>query len=226
MYSLLLVSDLPSDDVRSILRNSGFGVAEGSSVPIDDLDRYHLILLVTDVHSTAVEQLRSVRENSNVPLIVVAGGTTVAQRVEILELGADDFLPNSVAGVELLARVKSLLRRATPNTKSLRTLVADDLELQSDSRILRKSGVPVHLTGVEFELLRVLLLSVGNVVTREVISREVFRRRPYLCNRSIDVHMSSLRKKLGPREDGKAIRIRTIRGYGYMYTNGQSIDCA
>ena len=151
-------------------------------------------------------------------------GLEVAECVVALEMGADDYVRKPVDDLELLARMKAILRRSSAerSTEALSQslLVVEDVELHVMSRVAKKSGKLLDLTAVEFDLLKLLMESTGDVVTREVIAREVFRRRSAACNRSIDVHMSGLRKKLGLRGDESA-RIRTIRGFGYVYTNGE-----
>jgi len=220
MYNLLLVSDCGTDETATVLQSSGFGVVTQALLS-SDVDQYDLVLLDTDSNPSAcVDKVRDVRSRSSVPMIAMVGSVGVTECVVTLEMGADDFVHKPVADLELVARVKSVLRRATSGMDPQSVLVAGDIELQSESRLVKQAGDMLHLTGIEFDLLRILMQSVGTLVTREVISREVFRRRAYLCNRSIDVHMSSLRKKLGPRNDTKT-RIRTIRGYGYIYTNGE-----
>jgi|GEM_PF-1477896 len=220
MYSLLLVSNCETDEITNVLQSSGFGVVVQDSLPTY-VSQYDLVLLDSDNNpSTCMDQVRSVRSQSSVPLIAIARSVGVTECVVTLEMGADDFLHKPIADLELVARVKSVLRRASAGLEPQSVLVAGDIELQSESRTVKRAGDTLHLTGIEFDLLRILLRSAGTLVTREIISREVFQRRAYQCNRSIDVHMSSLRKKLGPRSDAKTTRIRTIRGYGYIYTNG------
>ena len=225
MYRVLLVTDCEGDGVASILRSSGYTVIEATALAAD-ASQVDLILLSSDANgSVCADRIREVRKNSNLPLIVLAADEGVTECVVALEMGADDYIRKPVEHLELIARVKSLLRRVTSYTaKPKDVLVADDIELHANARLVKQSGDPIRLTAVEYELLKILLLSAGSLVTREVISREVFRRRPHLCNRSIDVHMSTLRQKLGPRRESNDARIQTIRGFGFIYLATIDVD--
>jgi DNA-binding response OmpR family regulator len=142
-------------------------------------------------------------------------------RILGLELGADDYLPKPFNPRELAARIRAILRRAKPQSAELapqlpEPILLGDLELDHGARVARRSGEPVNLTTVEFQLLEVLLRAAGRVVTREVLVRDVLGRGFSSFDRSIDVHVSNLRKKLGPYPDGTE-RIKGVRGFGYLY---------
>lgn len=224
MHRLLLLTDhMETEGIAATLTQSGFEIHAETSLPAD-LHPFDLILVDSNENLTAYSELvRQIRTKSNVPLIALAASAGITECVVTLEMGADDFVPKPVAELELLARIKALLRRATCVADADRepVLIAGDLELHQDARCVRQAGQPIHLTAVEFDLLRILLRSVGTLVTRELIAREVFCRRSSSCNRSIDVHMSGLRKKLGPPiGSNQTERIRTVRGFGYIYTSG------
>ncbi len=167
------------------------------------------------------ETLRRIRAACNVPVLMLTARGDEVDRIVGLEIGADDYLPKPFNPRELAARLRAILRRAgsdgTLGTSEPRVLRVDDLELDLGARTASCGGVPVRLTGTEFSLLELLSRNAGQVMTREQLSREVLERRPSAFDRSLDVHVSNLRRKLGPRADGDE-RIKTVRGRGYVMT--------
>lgn len=167
--------------------------------------------------------LRRIREKSKVPVIMLTARGDDVDRIVGLEMGADDYLPKPFNPRELVARIRAIQRRAegavekeaTPETTVARLSVGD-LELNSGTREVKRNGETVELTAVEFSLLEALMRSAGQVVEREELVRKVLGRRLSPYDRSIDVHISSLRKKLGNRV-GDSERIKTVRGVGYLY---------
>jgi two-component system response regulator CpxR len=142
-------------------------------------------------------------------------------RVLGLKLGADDYLSKPFNPRELLARISAILRRAgwrsESDTVSRPPVVRSaDIELDRAARVALKSGQPLRLSSAEFDLLQILFESPGQVLTREALVEHVLGRKFSPFDRSIDLHMSSLRRKLGPQPDG-AERIRSVRGLGYLY---------
>jgi two-component system response regulator CpxR len=144
-------------------------------------------------------------------------------RIVGLELGADDYLPKPFNPRELTARIKAILRRAT-NTSGASTPVdtlprekwkVGDLEVDSAARVARRDGEVLELTTAEFDLLVTLLREAGQVVSREQIAQHVFERKLLRLDRTVDMHVSNLRKKVGAYADGQE-RIITVRGSGYM----------
>jgi len=142
------------------------------------------------------------------------------ERIVGLEIGADDYLPKPFNPRELVARLRAVLRRASsdegdhPVTEKLNV---DDLELSASARSVKRSGEELPVTSVEFDLLAALLREAGKVVKKEDLSENVLERRLSPYDRSLDMHISNLRKKLGPRPDGSE-RIKTVRSVGYIYT--------
>jgi two-component system response regulator CpxR len=149
-------------------------------------------------------------------LLLTARGEDV-DRIVGLEIGADDYLPKPFNPRELLARMRAILRRnsgteAKPEQGQLRV---DDLELNTEARVVLKSGRPVDLTDVEFGLLEALMRSPGRVVAREELAERVLGRKFNPLDRSVDMHVSRLRRKLAeinPDEE----QVKTIRGTGYQ----------
>jgi two-component system response regulator CpxR len=143
-------------------------------------------------------------------------------RIVGLEMGADDYLPKPFNPRELVARIRAVQRRsaaaATPETGTTarEVLVVGDVTLDLGARAVHVAGVPVELTSLEFSLLEALIRLAGQVVSREELSLRALGRELSVYDRSIDVHVSSLRRKLGALSEEHE-RIKTVRGIGYLY---------
>ncbi len=182
------------------------------------------LLVVLDVmlpRLNGFEVLRRLRESSNVPVLMLTARGDAVDRVVGLQAGADDYLPKPFDPQELVARVHAILRRAAPGAlranDSAEMLRLEDVELDRKSRVVRRGGVDIELTSTEFALLYLFLRFPGVVMSREELFRDVLGREFSVFDRSIDNHVSSLRRKLGPRPDGND-RIRAVRNSGYVYT--------
>lgn len=173
-----------------------------------------------------MEVLRRIRAQSTVPVLMLTGRGEEADRIVGLELGADDYLPKTFSSRELLARLRAVIRRSQTTLQNTAdatspTLTVGDLSIDEGGRRAELSGAPLLLTAVEFDLLRSLAKSPGRVKTREQLLSEVADRSFDVFDRSIDVHISALRKKLN--DDPKAPRfIVTVRSAGYMMRNQRS----
>ncbi|MDO9509310.1 MAG: response regulator transcription factor [Thermovirgaceae bacterium] len=183
--------------------------------------QYDLLLLdVMLPGMNGFELLRELRKTSTVPVIMLTARGDEVDRVVGLEMGADDYLPKPFSTRELIARIRAILRRGEPgrggSSAPEATLQLGDITLDPGSHEVTLSGKPVHLTHVEYLLLEALLRSAGRTVSRETLVRDVLERSYSPWDRSIDVHASNLRKKLGLLPDGGE-RIKTIRGTGYLY---------
>ncbi|HEX6125929.1 MAG TPA: response regulator transcription factor [Pyrinomonadaceae bacterium] len=164
--------------------------------------------------------LRNLREKSGLPVLMLTARGDDMERIVGLEIGADDYLPKPFNPRELVARLRAILRRASnddPDPGQAERIAVDDLELSSSSRSVKREGEELPVTSVEFDLLSALLREAGSVVKKEVLSETVLERRLSPYDRSLDMHISNLRKKLGPRPDGSE-RIKTVRSVGYIYT--------
>lgn len=164
--------------------------------------------------------LRNLREKSGLPVLMLTARGDDMERIVGLEIGADDYLPKPFNPRELVARLRAVLRRAASEDAEQRPaekINVDDLELSSSSRSVKREGVELPVTSVEFDLLSALLREAGHVVKKEDLSENVLERRLSPYDRSLDMHISNLRKKLGPRTDGSE-RIKTVRSVGYIYT--------
>lgn len=169
--------------------------------------------------------LRELRKKSDVPVLMLTALGEEADRIVGLELGADDYLPKTFSSRELLARLRAVTRRSRilTETDAPRELRAGTLRLCEDTHAVVLGDVVLDLTSLEFSILAALLKSKGRVKTRERLIEEVSERRFDVFDRSIDVHVSSLRKKLG--DDAKNPRfIRTIRGIGYSLHEPETSD--
>ncbi len=163
--------------------------------------------------------LRELRRTSDVPVLMLTGRGEEPDRIQGLEMGADDYLPKTFSTRELLARLRAVIRRslrarAAANSSPQKILVGD-LRIEPEARVAMLGGEAVQLTAIEFDLLLALARAAGRVKTREQLLLEVADRNFEVFDRSIDVHISSVRKKLG--DDARAPRfIATIRSAGYM----------
>ncbi len=167
------------------------------------------------------EVLRRIRASSRIPVLMLTARGDDVDRIVGLEIGADDYLPKPFNPRELAARIRAILRRARPEeageTAPNRTLSIGDVELDAGTRTVRRGGSTVELTAVEYDLLEKLLRSAGQVVKRDELAKQVLGRNLSPFDRSLDMHVSNLRKKLG-HYAGQVERIKTVRGVGYIYT--------
>src|SRR5215467_4747385 len=179
-------------------------------------------LIVLDVMLPGMdgfEILRRVRADSRTPVLMLTARGDDLDRILGLEIGADDYLPKPFNPRELAARIRAILRRvkASSSTQSDSTpIIVGDLELNVGSRLVRLGTEVLNLTTVEFDLLEKFVKSVGRVVSREELVREVLGREFSPFDRSIDTHVCNLRKKVGPYSDGTE-RIKGVRGVGYLF---------
>jgi two-component system response regulator CpxR len=182
-------------------------------------------LIVLDVMlpvGNGFEVLRHIRAQVNTPVVMLTARGDDVDRIIGLEMGADDYLPKPFNPRELLARIRAVLRRVKqePEERTLpqipEELKVGDVKMDMRTREVVRSGEKIDLTTVEFGLLEILLHKAGQLVSREELMHAVLGRSLSPYDRSVDVHISKLRKKLGHEVSGKE-RIKTIRGVGYLY---------
>jgi DNA-binding response OmpR family regulator len=162
-----------------------------------------------------LKQLR--QKGSTVPVLMLTARGSDLDRILGLELGADDYLPKPFNPRELVARLRAVLRRSSgAATSPGHPVHLADVELHPESRSVTCGGKPVTLTGAEFDLLSTFLRSPGKIISREDLTQAALGRPMSPLDRSIDVHVSNLRRKLGTY-DGTQERIKAIRGSGYVY---------
>jgi DNA-binding response OmpR family regulator len=229
----LLVID---DDVelcrllRSYLEAECFQVEEvhdGEQGVIRSLTGNH-VLIILDVMlpgMSGIEVLRRIRMESSIPILILTARGEEVHKIVGLEVGADDYLLKPFSPRELIARIRALLRRASqlsPPGVALPDhppVTVGKLVLSKNSREVKRDDETLQLTVIEFNLLEVLMRSAGRVVTREELVKIVQGRAFNPLDRSIDIHVSHLRKKLGLAPNDREW-IKTVRGVGYLFTNG------
>ena len=230
MSKILLVDDdiELTDLLAEVLRLTGFEVevANNGQEALDKLNSSHQLVLLDVMMPVlnGIETLKKIRQTSNVPVMMLTARGEEIDRVLGLELGADDYLPKPFNDRELVARIKAILRRISPSESSQNSTV-----LPSEENTLEFCGLVLHsglqqasykgqdlgLTGSEFALLHKLILRPGQIVSREELSMNVLGKHLSPFDRSIDMHMSNLRKKL-PERDNSLPWLKTLRGRGYL----------
>lgn len=194
--------------------------AEGIAGGVEgDHDLIVLDVMLPDIKGFDV--LREIRNHVRTPILMLTAKGDEFDRVLGLELGADDYLPKPFSPRELIARISAILRRSEWQSKSTAAsrppvMRCGEIELDLASRTVWKEGLPLKLTSAEFDLLRAFFDAPGQVLTREQLVEHVLDRKFSPFDRSIDLHISNLRRKLGPQDNGLE-RIRSVRGIGYFY---------
>jgi two-component system, OmpR family, response regulator CpxR len=189
-------------------------------------------LIVLDVMLPGLrgfDALRRIRARSATPVIMLTARGDDVDRILGLESGADDYVPKPFNPRELAARIQAVLRRATATGAGAESaggvnerIALGDVELDRGTRSMRRGNREVELTSVEFDLLAIFLKGPGRVIPRDELVKNVLGRELAPFDRSIDVHVSNLRRKLGPTPDG-AERIKSIRSVGYVYTTPRNL---
>ena len=227
-YKALVTRVLLIEDEESIatplvgaLEREGFDV-EHSATGGDGLeaaaarppDLVLLDLMLPDIDGRDV--CRALRESSQVPIIMLTARGLETDRVVGLELGADDYVVKPFSFAELAARIRAVLRRGGERVRASGAIAIGEVEVDAKTWTARKGGDRLELTRREFELLRLLAESAGEVVTRERLMREVWDTGWLGATKTLDVHVSTLRRKLG--DDPSAPRyIHTVRGVGFRF---------
>ena len=176
-------------------------------------------LLVLDIMLpglSGIELLRELRKTSQLPVLMLTALGDSTDRIIGLELGADDYLPKPANPRELVARIRAILRRGAGVAGNEDDIGLDDIVLRPAARQVLRGENLVPLTSTEFALLHVLMLEAGRVVNKDDLYRQVLGRNSVAFDRSIDMHISNLRRKLGHNPKGLE-RIETIRGCGYQW---------
>jgi two-component system response regulator CpxR len=225
---VIIIDDDPKlcELIRDYLAPLGYNVASANTGPeglemVLAGDYRAVILDVMLPGMDGFEVLKAIRHQSSVPVLMLTGRGDEADRVVGLEIGADDYLPKTFSTRELLARLRAVMRRAKPKAGAEHgpeveaDLTNGNLIISPGSRTAVLGDVPLKLTSLEFDLLLSLTRARGRVRSREQILDDVAGRDYDVFDRSIDVHVSALRQKLG--DDPKAPTfIQTVRSVGYM----------
>jgi two-component system response regulator CpxR len=197
-------------------------VHDGNAV-VPALEKTAFDLLILDIMlpgQQGLDVLRQVRRTNTIPVLMLTARGEELDRIIGLELGADDYLPKPSSPRELVARVRSILRRSQitrEDSAAPSTLRVADLELHPSTRQVVCGGQKVVLTGAEFSVLQELLRTPGQIIDKGDLFQRALGRRLAAFDRSLDMHISNLRKKLGPHPDGE-MRIVAVRGVGYVLT--------
>lgn len=220
---VLLVDDDAEllDLLRDYLGREGFAVTcahDGAQGVAAALAGSHgiVVLDVMMPGMNGIEALARIRAQSPMPVLMLTARGDDADRIVGLELGADDYVPKPCTPRELAARIRAILKRAGPAAPgATQALVAGGLCLRPAQRLAELDGRPLELTSTEFSLLELLLRHAGTPVGKDALSREALGRPLARFDRSIDVHVSKIRQKLGPLPDGRP-RIVTVIRKGYQ----------
>ena len=229
-HVLLIEDDARLADLtRGYLERHGLvvSVARDGLEGLDQAQRHRFDAILLDLMlpgMSGLEVCRRVRERSDVPIVMLTARGEEADRVLGLELGADDYMPKPFSARELLARLHALLRRVRGQTGPRREVVTvGDLVLDPGSHRATKAGAELPLTSYEFALLYALAERAGRVQSREALMELAGRGGDESFDRSIDVHVSRLRRKLGDDPHQPRL-IRTVRGLGYQLMSGGPHD--
>ena len=230
MNKVLLVDD--DVDLTTMLsqylRREGFdvhAVHDGEAGAAEAVNNAYSIVILDIMmpRLSGVEALRRIRTTSQVPVLMLTARGDNIDRIVGLDMGADDYVPKPCTPGELVARIRAILRRtegrepapAAPAAGGTKQLQAGPLVLSPGSRSATWQGQPLELTGTEFTLLEVLARHAGQLVSKQDISLQAFGQPLARFDRRIDVHVSSIRQKLGLRADGQSW-IQSVRGRGYQ----------
>jgi DNA-binding response OmpR family regulator len=197
-----------------------FGCAHNGARGLDEILHGGFDLAVLDVMLPVLdgfEVLYQSRHASLIPIIMLTARTQEKDRIAGLESGADDYLMKPFAPDELLARIHALLRRAGKSLPRSEETVVGRIRLRERAREVWVDDRQVDLTTVEFDILSLLMRSVGRVINRNEIAAMIYHREATSCERSVDVHISHLRKKIDAEDRNL---IQTVRGAGYLFSVG------
>ena len=220
---VLLIED--DDELRELLAryltSQGFTVREAANGETglalargQDCDIVVLDIMLPDING--LEVLRQLRAETHLPVVLLTARGDETDRIVGFEVGADDYIPKPCNPRELVARLQALLRRVAWDQKAdvSGSRVYGDLRIEPDQRRIFQGNTPLELTATEYEVLQVLLAHAGSVVRKTDLMQWALGRRLEAFDRTLDMHISNLRKKLGNDDPP---RIETVRGLGYSY---------
>ena len=224
---ILVVDDEPDllEQLRETLTSQKYDVdtADDGESALDKLFDNLYDLVILDIMLPFVDGLSVLREirkaKVKTPVLMLTAKGSVEDKIKGLDYGADDYLAKPFAMAELMARIRSLLRRASDHRDPLLTI--SDVSLNTKTRQISKRGITVELTPKEFSILEFLLYNKNLVVSRFTLAEHVWGDKfdPFTMSNFIDVHIKNLRRKIGDTDKKKIIR--TIRGIGFIIENEQ-----
>ncbi len=187
-------------------------------------ESFDLVILDVMLPSrSGFDVLRDLRRKQSVPVIMLTARGGDTDRILGFELGADDYLPKPFNPKELLARMRAVLRRANSDAQQAsREFTLGVLRLDTEILEARVDGRPIHLTNAEFRVLELLMRAPGCAQSREFLTESALGRRLSPYDRSIDTHISNLRRKLAAQRRNAGVKIRSIRGAGYVLTSSDA----
>lgn len=232
MHQLLLADDdiVLCDMLRQYLEAEDFKIdmAHDGETALSRARSGEHELLILDImmpRMNGLDVLRELRRESQLPVLILTARGDDVDSIVGLELGADDYLPKPASPRVLVARIRAILRRAVVDSQAQAEstapfrFVLGDLDMHTGTRSIELNGQPLVITSTEYSMLECLVRNAGHVISKEELSQQVLGRKLESYDRSIDMHVSNLRRKLGPLTDGEE-RIKTIRGVGYQYIHG------
>ncbi|KIC70866.1 Phosphate regulon transcriptional regulatory protein PhoB [Candidatus Protochlamydia amoebophila] len=224
---ILLIED--EEDIASLIKLQAELAGYKVHLEMDGLNGFLAIerekpdVIILDIMLPGLNGLdvcRKIKSNpdlENIPIIIISAKSEELDVVLGLELGADDYVAKPFSLKVLFSRIKAVMRRGKEGEKEAKTLVFGEYTMEVDRYLLRKKDKSIALTLSEFGILRRLLLNRGKVLTRNQLLDDVQNDEAFIIDRNIDVHIASLRKKLGPNFDG----IETVRGVGYRFKDDE-----
>ena len=215
----LLADYLHGEDFSVICAHNG----KDGLARLRDTNADVVILDVMMPGMSGLEVLRNMRAFTQTPVLMLTARGEEVDRIVGLEMGADDYVAKPCNPREIVARLRAILRRTVNGTtvEEVRDIVVDDVRLSSAERAVFLKDQEVELTSTEFDVLEVLIREAGQVVSKDKVSESALHRKLGAFDRSIDMHVSRLRRKLGEHpESGE--RIKTVRGTGYLYVKPRS----
>lgn len=228
MANILIIDDDIDlcEMLSEYLSGEGYNIAvahDGEQGLLEALNGKHdaVVLDVMMPVMDGLKVLRVLRSTSNVPVIMLTARGDDVDRIIGLELGADDYLPKPFNPRELVARLKAVLRRGgEPVMGAAQTISAGHASMRPAARAAEWRGKALELTSTEYSILEILVRNAGQLVSKSDISEQALGRPQARFDRTIDMHISNLRQKLGLLNDGRS-PIATVRGLGYQYIVGE-----
>lgn len=210
-----------TDLLRQYLETEGFEViaAHDGESGVKQALNHSFDAIILDVmlpKLNGFEVLKAIREHLETPILMLTARGDDIDKIVGLEIGADDYLPKPCNPRELVARLKAILRRTQKNPVHRPVIEENNVVVDCSKRLVTLNGHVQELTNAEFNILEMLIKSPGQAFSKEELTEYALGRKFTAYDRSIDVHISNLRNKLGDNDRGEPL-VKTVRGFGYMY---------